>query len=87
MFNIEMVQLLIHFIKIIKKERKNMIIKEAFLQEEFLKIEKFLETFSLKLDNNLTKTFYIENDNSDVIGTISCQDYIIARHLQPINSA
>lgn len=77
MFNIVMVQLLIHFIKIIKKERKNMIIKEAFLQEEFLKIEKFLETFSLKLDNNLTKTFYIENDNSDVIGTISCQDYII----------
>ena len=54
-----------------------MIIKEAILQEEFLKIEKFLETFSLKLDNNLTKTFYIENDNSDVIGTISCQDYII----------
>lgn len=54
-----------------------MIIKEAFLQEELIKIEKFLEKFSLKLDNNLTKTIYIENENLDIIGTISCQDYII----------
>ncbi len=54
-----------------------MIIKEAFLQEELQRIEKFLEKFSLKLDNNLTKTIYIENENLDIIGTISCQDYII----------
>ena len=54
-----------------------MIIKEAFLKEELIKIEKFLEKFSLKLDNNLTKTIYIENENLDIIGTISCQDYII----------
>ena len=54
-----------------------MIIKEAFLQEELQRVEKFLEKFSLKLDNNLTKTIYIENENLDIIGTISCQDYII----------
>ena len=54
-----------------------MIIKEAFLKEELLEIEKFLKKFSLKLDKNLTKTFYIENDYSEIIGTISCSDYII----------
>jgi len=54
-----------------------MIIKEAFLQEELKKIEIFLNKFCLKLDPNLTKTYYIENDNCDIIGTISCQDYII----------
>ncbi len=54
-----------------------MIIKEAFLKEELLKIEIFLNKFSLKLDPTLTKTLYIENDNEEVIGTISCQDYII----------
>ena len=54
-----------------------MIIKEALLQEELKKIEIFLNKFSLKLDPNLTKTYYIENDNCDIIGTISCQDYII----------
>lgn len=54
-----------------------MIIKEAFLQEELEKIKIFLNKFSLKLDPNLTKTFYIENDNNEIIGTISCQDYII----------
>ena len=59
-----------------------MIIKEAFLQEELIKIEKFLEKFSLKLDNNLTKTIYIENENLDIIGTISCQDYIITAFSQ-----
>ena len=54
-----------------------MIIKEAFLQEELERIKIFLNKFSLKLDPNLTKTFYIENDNNEIIGTISCQDYII----------
>lgn len=54
-----------------------MIIKEAFLKEELVKIEIFLNKFSLKLDPNLTKTLYIENDNEQVIGTISCQEYII----------
>lgn len=54
-----------------------MIIKEAFLKEELIEIEKFLKKFSLKLDNNLTKTFYIENDYNEIIGTISCSDYII----------
>ncbi len=54
-----------------------MIIKEAFLQEEFNRVEQFLKKFSLKLDSNLTKTLYLENDNNDIIGTISCQDYII----------
>ena len=54
-----------------------MIIKEAFLQEELERIKIFLNKFSLKLDSNLTKTFYIENDNNEIIGTISCQDYII----------
>ena len=54
-----------------------MIIKEAFLKEELKQIEFFLNKFSLKLDSNLTKTLYIENENNDIIGTISCQDYII----------
>lgn len=54
-----------------------MIIKEAFLQEEFNRVEQFLKKFSLKLDSNLTKTLYLENENNDIIGTISCQDYII----------
>ena len=54
-----------------------MIIKEAFLQEEFNRIEKFLSNFDLKLDSNLTKTLYIENENDVIIGTISCADYIV----------
>ncbi len=54
-----------------------MIIKEAFLQEEIIKIELFLQKFNLKLDPDLTKTLYIENDNNEIIGTISHQDYII----------
>lgn len=54
-----------------------MIIKEAYLPEEFNKIRSFLEKFSLKLDSSITKTFYIENDNFDIIGTISCDGYII----------
>lgn len=54
-----------------------MIIKEAYLPEEIKKIEEFLNKFSLRLDPNLTKTIYIENDNEKIIGTISCQDYII----------
>ncbi len=54
-----------------------MIIKEAILPEELNKIEQFLEKFFLKLDSNLTKTLYIENDKNEIIGTISCQDYII----------
>lgn len=54
-----------------------MIIKEAYLPEEIKNIEIFLNKFSLRLDPNLTKTLYIENDNNEIIGTISCQDYII----------
>lgn len=53
-----------------------MVIKEAFLPEEIQNVEKFLKTFDLKLDNNLTKTLYIE-DNDKIIGTISCEKYII----------
>ena len=53
-----------------------MIIKEALLQEELLLIEKFLLKFDLKLDKNLTKTFYIETEKG-IIGTISCDNYII----------
>ena len=53
-----------------------MIIKEAYLKEELNNIKLFLEKFSLKLDNDVTKTFYIE-DNDKIIGTISCADYII----------
>ena len=54
-----------------------MIIKEAYLPEEIKNIEIFLNKFSLRLDPNLTKTLYIENHNNEIIGTISCQDYII----------
>ena len=53
-----------------------MIIKEAYLNEELNSIKLFLEKFSLKLDNDVTKTFYIE-DNDKIIGTISCANYII----------
>lgn len=54
-----------------------MIIKEAYLQEEKDKIKIFLNKFALKLDSFITKTLYVENDNNEIIGTISCQDYII----------
>ena len=53
-----------------------MIIKEVFLKEELENIKKFLEKFSLKLDSDITKTFYIEDDDK-IIGTISCANYII----------
>ena len=53
-----------------------MIVKEAYLKEEIDNIKVFLEKFSLKLDDNVTKTFYIEEDDK-IIGTISCSDYII----------
>ena len=47
-----------------------MIVKEAYLKEEINNIKTFLEKFSLKLDDNVTKTFYIEEDDK-IIGTIS----------------
>lgn len=53
-----------------------MIIKEAFLQEEIEKVKTFLSKFSLKLDSDVTKTIYIE-DNDLIVGTISCSNYII----------
>ncbi len=53
-----------------------MIIKEAFLQEEIEKVKVFLSKFSLKLDTDVTKTLYIEDDDK-IIGTISCANYII----------
>ena len=53
-----------------------MIIKEAFLQEEIEKVKNFLSRFSLKLDSDVTKTFYMEEEDN-VIGTISCANYII----------
>ena len=53
-----------------------MIIKEAFLNEELNNIKLFLEKFSLKLDDDVTKTFYIEDDEK-IIGTISCANYVI----------
>lgn len=51
-------------------------IKEAFLIEEFNNIKSFLQKFSLRLDDDVTKTFYIEEDEK-IIGTISCAGYII----------
>lgn len=56
---------------------ESMIIKEAYLQEEKDKIKNFLKKFSLKLDSFITKTLYVENEYGEIIGTISCQDYII----------
>ena len=53
-----------------------MIIKEAFLQEEIEKVKDFLLRFSLKLDQDITKTFYME-DEDNIVGTISCANYII----------
>lgn len=53
-----------------------MIIKEAYLQEEIEKVKTFLSKFSLKLDTDVTKTLYME-DNDEVVGTISCANYII----------
>lgn len=53
-----------------------MIIKEAFLESEYNRINDFLSVFSLRLDNDVNKSFYIE-DNEKIIGTISCADYII----------
>ena len=53
-----------------------MVIKEAYLLEEYEAIKKFLATFDLKLDENLTKTIYVE-DNDKIVGTISCEKYII----------
>ena len=37
-----------------------MIIKEAFLNEELNNIKLFLEKFSLKLDDDVTKTFILK---------------------------
>ena len=54
-----------------------MIIKEAILNEEINKVRDFLKKFSLKLDDNLDKTLYIEDDYGNIIGTISCDNYII----------
>ena len=51
-------------------------IKEAFLIEEFNNVKSFLQKFSLRLDDDVTKTFYIEEDEK-IIGTISCAGYII----------
>ena len=53
-----------------------MIIKEAYLQEEIEKVKNFLSNFSLKLDTDVTKTLYME-DNDIIVGTISCANYII----------
>ena len=53
-----------------------MIIKEAFLQEEIEKVTIFLSKFSLILDKDITKTFYME-DEDNIVGTISCANYII----------
>ena len=51
-------------------------IKEAILDSEKDLVKEFLNRFDLKYANDITKTFYcIDNDN--IIGTISCSDYII----------
>lgn len=54
-----------------------MIIKEAFLQEEIDVVRDFLKSFDLKLDDDLTKILYVEDDDNKIIGTISCANYII----------
>ena len=54
-----------------------MIIKEAILQEELNRVEKFLNKFDLILDKTITKTLYVEDDYQNIIGTISTCDYII----------
>lgn len=52
------------------------LIKEVLLNYEREQVVNFLKNFSLKLDSDVTKTLYIEDD-SKIIGTISCADYII----------
>lgn len=52
------------------------LIKEVLLDFEREQVSKFLQNFSLRLDKDVTKTLYIE-ENEKIIGTISCADYII----------
>lgn len=51
-------------------------IKEVFLEEEKERIIEFLSSFDLKLDDDIIKTFYIE-ENERIIGTVSVSGYII----------
>jgi len=52
-------------------------IREVYLEEERSLVREFLNSFDLKLADDLTKTFYVVNDSEDIVGTISCSDYII----------
>lgn len=53
-----------------------MIIKEVLLTEEKERVTEFLLKFDLKFDKDITKTFYVEEDDS-IVGTISVANYII----------
>ena len=53
-------------------------IKEAILKEELDRVESFLGFFNLDLkDEHLDKTFYLVDDNDEIIGTISSEGSII----------
>jgi len=53
-----------------------MVIKEAYLDSEKLQIKAFLEKFDLNFDNDITETFFME-DNKEIIATISSSKHII----------
>lgn len=52
-------------------------IKEVLLQEEKEQVISFLSKLDLKYSDDITKTFYAINDNNEIVGTISCANYII----------
>ena len=52
-------------------------IKEVLLQEEKEQVISFLSKLDLKYSDDITKTFVATNDSNEIIGTISCANYII----------
>lgn len=54
-----------------------MVVKEALLESELLKVKQFLNENNLSIDRFIDKTFYIEDESLEVVGTISCYNNII----------
>ena len=53
------------------------VIKEAILSEEKNRISEFLKKFDLNYESDITYSIYMEDENGNIVGTVSLNNYII----------